>query len=85
MPEARDSVNWVSAISVDVPSGQGEVWDGDGHQLTAAPGLRHFQGIACAGKTVMLCVEFKERKTISKAGTLEEEISVRVGLDTLFG
>lgn len=60
-------------------------WDGDGHQLTAAPGLRHFQGIACVGKIVMLFVEFKERKTIFRAGILEEEISMRVGLDTLFG
>lgn len=33
----------------------------------------------------MLFVEFKERRTIFRAGTLEEEISVRVGLDASFG
>lgn len=33
----------------------------------------------------MLFVEFKERKTIFRAGTVVEEISVRAGLDTLFG
>lgn len=33
----------------------------------------------------MLFVEFKERKTIFRAGTLVEEISMRDGLDTLFG
>lgn len=62
------------------PQGKGRCGAaGDGHQLAAAAGLRHFQGIACVGKIVMLFVEFKERKTMFRAGTLEEEVLVRVG------
>lgn len=64
------------------PQGKGRCgWD-ESHQLSAAPRLRHFQGIACVGKIVM---QFVERKTFFRAGVLEEEISVGVGLDTLFG